>query len=365
MVKRCTKCILPETIPHITFDENGACRHCTEYIPKHDALAQNKAERARILDESIDEARRRRIQNSSQYDVLVPLSGGRDSSYTAWALSVKKGLKVLCVNYDNPFSSIQARRNVDLLVKKLDLDLVTFKWPNNRHEKSFGNNLRAWLKVPDLGSMGLFCLACKPMYLQFYRIARMNRIGLIIDGSNPNEVTEFKLEAREGVGSKSSSLAKSALKMGRRVMGNYRYWHPCNLVPGIHTLMSLDGDTPYLRWKYPDVAKNGYFWCYPYNESEINRTLEDLRWEKAKDNKSPWRFDCEIDSLKNYIYQRLVGATEKEDMFSKSIRAGLMTREEAVGRLEEANVNIDIVERVLERVGMRLSDLDRIKRTVA
>ena len=362
MVRRCTKCVLPETIPGITFDETGTCRHCIEYDAEHDALAQNKTRRATALEELINQARRRRGQSGSKYDVLVPLSGGRDSSYTAWALAVKKNLRVLCVNYDNPFASTQARENVRRLVTELDLDLATFEWPNKRHERSFANNLKAWLKVPDLGAMGLLCLACKPMYLQFYKIARMNNIGLIVDGSNPNEVADFKVEAREGVGSRGTSLQGSAVKMSKRILRNYRYLHPCNIVPAVQTLMSLDGDTPYLRRNFPDVTKTGYFWCYPYDEREINATLEKLGWEKAKDNKSPWRFDCEIDSLKNYLFQRLVGATEKEDMFSKSIRAGLMTRDEALGRLEEADINVAIVERVLRKVGMELSDLDVVER---
>ena len=79
--------------------------------------------------------------------------------------------------------------------------------------------------------------------------------------------------------------------------------------------------------------------------------------EKAKDNKSPWRFDCEVDSLKNYLFQKVIGANEKDDLFSKNIRWGLMTREEAMNRIEECEVNIDIVERVLSKVNMKLPDL--------
>ena len=143
MVKRCSKCILPETGPNITFDENGVCYYYNEYIRKKNSMAINKAENARILERLISEARKRRLQKGAKYDVLVPLSGGRDSSYVAYALTVKKDLRVLCANYDNPFSSKQATVNIDQIVNKLNVDLVTFKWPKNRHEKSFRNNLKA------------------------------------------------------------------------------------------------------------------------------------------------------------------------------------------------------------------------------
>ena len=196
MIKRCTKCILPETVPNITFDDAGVCNYCNKYIQEQDTIACNKTERGRILANLIEEARKRRTQGESKYDVLVPISGGRDSSYVAWALTVDKKLKVLGIHYDNPFSSRQARRNVDRLANELDLNIITYRWPGKRHERSFENNLKAWLKKPDLGSMGLLCLACKPMYLKFFQIAKKDNIHLIIDGSNPNEATQFKLEAK-------------------------------------------------------------------------------------------------------------------------------------------------------------------------
>jgi hypothetical protein len=306
----------------------------------------------------VDEAVRQRIQNGSKYDALVPVSGGRDSSYVAWELSKK--LKILCVHYDNPFSSSQTRVNVDHLMKTIEADLVTFRHPRERHARSFKANLKAWLKKPDLATMGLMCLACKPMYLEFFRIARRNRIKFIIDGSNPNEATTFKIEAQGGRGATHLFSWKSITNVGRKATSNLRYFRSCNLIPAIHTFLSINGDTPYLEWKYPDITKLGYFYFYPYREKEINDCLRKVGWEKAKDNKSPWRFDCEIDSLKNHLFQKVIGANEKDDLFSKNIRWGLMTREEAMSRLEECEVNIEIVERVLNKVNMKLSDLQVI-----
>ena len=100
------------------------------------------------------------------------------------ALELSKNLKILCVHYDNPFSSSQTKVNVNHLIETIKTDLITFGHPNDRHVRSFEANLKAWLKRPELATIGLMCLACKPMYLEFFKIARRNRIGLIIDGSN-------------------------------------------------------------------------------------------------------------------------------------------------------------------------------------
>jgi hypothetical protein len=358
MVIRCSRCVLPETIPHINFDENGICNYCREYDENRNKISIDygvKGEKFRWI---LDKAVHKRIQNGSKYDVIVPVSGGRDSSYVAWELS--KHLKILCVHYNNPFSSSQTKVNVDRLTKTIKSDIVSFSHPNDRHVRSFRANLKAWLKRPELATMGLMCLACKPMYLEFFKIARRNRTGYIIDGSNPNEATTFKIESQGGYGTKSLFSWKAMTHVGGKAIRNWRYFKMCNVIPQIQTLLSLNGNTPYLRWKYPDIHKIGYFYFYPYHEREINDCLRDIGWEKARDNKSPWRFDCEIDSLKNYLFQKVIGATEKDDLFSKNIRWGLMTREEAMKRLEEGEVNVDIVERVLHKVQMKLSDLKGI-----
>jgi tRNA(Ile)-lysidine synthase TilS/MesJ len=355
MAIRCSRCVLPETIPHINFDENGVCNYCREYDDNKNYIDIDyglKGEKFRRL---VDEAIRKRLQYGSKYDALVPVSGGRDSSYVAWELS--KTLKILCVHYDNPFSSAQTKVNVDRLVKTIKADLITFNHPNDRHVRSFRSNLKAWLKRPELATMGLMCLACKPMYLEFFRIARRNKIRFIIDGSNPNEATTFKIEAQGGRGTKSPFSWKAMTNVGGKAARNWRYLRTCNAMPAIHTLLSLNGNTPYLKWKYPEIRKIGYFYFFPYHEKEINDRLRNIGWEKARDNKSPWRFDCEIDSLKNYLFQKVIGATEKDDLFSKNIRWGLMTRQEAMDRLGEGDVNIEIVERVLAKIQMKLSDL--------
>lgn len=358
MAMRCLRCILPETIPHISFDENGVCNYCREYDENKNKIDIDYSLKGEKFLGFVNQAVRKRVQNGSKYDILVPVSGGRDSSYVAWELSKK--LKILCVHYDNPFSSSQTKVNVENLVKKIRTDIIFFDYPNDRHLRSFKANLKAWLKKPELATMGLMCLACKPMYLEFFKIARRNNIGFIVDGSNPNEATVFKIEAQGGRGAKSLFSLRAINNVGRKALGNWQYLKRCNFMPALNTFLSLNGNTPYLRWKYPDIIKLGYFYFYPYREKEINDCLREIGWEKAKDNKSPWRFDCEIDSLKNYLFQKVIGATEKDDLFSKNIRWGLMTREEAMKRLEEGEVNIEIVERVLNKVRMNLSDLKNI-----
>lgn len=357
-MKRCTRCILPDTIPNITFDAKGVCDNCNSFDKKQ--FEEGFEKRRKILVDLIEKQRHFRSTKGWKYDVLVPLSGGRDSSYVAYKLATELKLNILCVNYANPFSSKQAVENVNNIVKTIGADLVTFKYPNNIHEKSFKTNLKAWLRKPDIGTLGLICLACKPMYLKFYEIARKHNIGLIIDGSNIFEVTTFKMEAQGGKGTTKLLSLRTVKNLVKKIFKNIGYLRICNIKPALWTFLSLNGSTPYLRKRYPEITKMGYFYSFPYNEKEINEILKSIGWKKAEDNESSWRFDCEVDSLKNYIYRTYVGATEKDDLFSKYVRAGLITREEALARLHEGEINPQIVERVLARVEWKKQDFDRV-----
>lgn len=64
----------------------------------------------------------------------------------------------------------------------------------------------------------------------------------------------------------------------------------------------------------------------------------ELNWKKSYDDASSWRFDCLISNLKNYILKKSVGFTEKDEMYSKMIRLGWITRDEALNRISCENV---------------------------
>jgi len=358
MVRRCSTCVLPETVPGIRFDDDGICSYCRN---EDDSITNYDFEgKSREFEELLEEQRRRRIEHNFEYDVLVAVSGGRDSSYVVLKLVRDYGLKVLCANYENPFTSAQARENVRNLVERFGLGLVTIPDRFNVHFKTFRTNLKAWMKKPDLASANLLCIACQSIYLGIFDVAHRNRIRLIIAGANPYEITGFKTESQGVEDLDRSRIRKLIVNYSRKLMNNVGYIRPVNVIPAVKAMLSLYGQTKFLSWRYPNVEKTALFYYFPYDEDMVMRELNEIGWKTSPDNPSPWRFDCEVDSVKNYIYSKMIGATEKDDMFSRYIRAGLMTRDEALERLEkEGAVNIEIVERVLRAAGTTLSELDR------
>lgn len=118
----CTRCIMDTTDPDIEFDEQGMCNHCKSYDNAVKRLPQTEEEKKKVLDKIINEIKEK--GKGKEYDCIVGLSGGVDSSHVA--LKVKEfGLRPLAVHFDSGWNSELAVNNIENIVKKLGFDLYT------------------------------------------------------------------------------------------------------------------------------------------------------------------------------------------------------------------------------------------------
>ncbi len=120
----CSQCVMDETSRVITFDSQGRCNYCSEFVDRAgQALALASADRARQLTALVEAIRAQ--GRGKRYDCIMGLSGGVDSSY-AIVQAVNLGLRPLAVHMDNGWNSELAQNNIENLVRGLDLDLVTY-----------------------------------------------------------------------------------------------------------------------------------------------------------------------------------------------------------------------------------------------
>lgn len=118
--KICTRCIMDTTASDIMFDEKGVCNYCTEFISN---MHSNELNKKKNITKIID-----RIKNqgkNKEYDCILGLSGGFDSSYALYRVK-KLGLKALAVHVDNAWNSELSVSNIEKLVKNLEVDLLTY-----------------------------------------------------------------------------------------------------------------------------------------------------------------------------------------------------------------------------------------------
>ena len=136
-LKVCTRCVMDDSAQNIVFDSSGFCNFCTEYLESQKHL--NKSVSARISQKDGFIARVKANGKGKEYDCIVGVSGGVDSSYALY-LAVKSGLRPLAVHLDNGWNSELAVHNISNLVNQLKVDLFThvIDWEENKDlQRSF------------------------------------------------------------------------------------------------------------------------------------------------------------------------------------------------------------------------------------
>lgn len=125
--QQCTLCVMDTSDPEIIFDSEGVCNHCKSAKIQLSALGDTSEKQAR-LDKTISDIKARNA--NKQYDVIMGVSGGVDSSY-AIVKAKEMGLRILAVHCDTGWNSSIAVNNINILIEKLDIDLETIvvDWP--------------------------------------------------------------------------------------------------------------------------------------------------------------------------------------------------------------------------------------------
>jgi len=121
MIRYCTRCVLPDTKPDLVLDGEGVCNACRSYERRVEIDWNARAmELAQILD-------RYRSKNGAYWDCIVPVSGGKDSTYQVLRM-LQLGLNPLCVTATTCDLSEVGRHNIEN-IKRLGVDYVEFS-PN-------------------------------------------------------------------------------------------------------------------------------------------------------------------------------------------------------------------------------------------
>jgi hypothetical protein len=338
-MRRCTDCILPENYPKIEFNENGVCSFCLTY---QKATYKGEEQLKRLLGSH--------RSSHPKYDCVVGISGGRDSAYTLYYLTKKHNLRPLAYTADNGFIPIDTKRNIEKITNTLGVDLITER--HNLLEKCIRHNLVSWSHKPSPTMVPMMCCGCRlAVFRGLLKCAREHEIPIVVLGSGTVrsravERSLFKdlLPATNAFGKMASITGSTQLSTLCGVMfelvKNPRYLLDRKTAPVCvqEYFYFLQLDT-IARFFYP---KQKLLYLYEYvtwDESIILSTIrKELGWIAPASSTSSWRSDCEVSLLKNHLLKKTIGFTEKDEILSNMIREGMITREEALRRLERENI---------------------------
>ena len=298
----CSKTIMDTSDINISFDENGVSNHF--YIYDNFKKTTYEKDPYEMMMENVTKIKSERKNN--EYDCILGISGGVDSSYLAHYATKILGFKVLLLHIDTGWNSDIAVQNIKNLAKKLDLELHTYvlEWEVIKDlQRSFFLSGVANLDIPQDHAFS----AC------MYNEAKKNKINYILSGGNMT--TESILPKSYGYDSSDSRhLLDIHKKFGRKKLKNY-------------PIFSL-----YKRMFYYPIAKSIKTFR-PLDYLDFNKDEARALLQKEYGWKDYGGKHCESKFTKffqNYYLPTKFGFDKRKAHLSSLISCGQLTRDEAI-----------------------------------
>lgn len=326
----CCNCIMDTFDPNIVFDARGWCDYCNNFHsqirPSWDTGKKGELALMSIADEIKKEGK------GKDFDCIIGLSGGLDSSYVAYIAKEKMGLRPLLLHVDAGWNTDQAVGNIEKLVDGLGLDLYTevVNWEEMKDlQLAF---LKSQIADQDLPQDCAFFSA-------LYKFAHKHKIKHVITGANFS--TEWCREPEEWGG--YPGIDKTLFldihkKFGTRALKSFPlidifvykvlYQH----ILGMKVVKPLN--------------------LVPYIKSEAEETLERLfGWKKFQHKHHESRFTR---FYEDYWMPRKFGYHKRRAHFSSLIITGQMTRDAALDRISKPEMDEHFLKQEFEYVANKL-----------
>jgi N-acetyl sugar amidotransferase len=313
-LERCAKCTLPITWETIYYDKNGVCNICKNWEEKQHKI--DWKDRESQLLKIFKEAK----SHNRPYDCIVPFSGGKDSTFTLWAIVKKYGLKPLVVSFDHGFYRPRTLENRTRTFRKLGVDVITFT-PNWQIVRK--------LMLEALIRKGDFCWHCHAgVFVYPMQMALKLKIPLLIWGegggeyeayfkfADLEETDEWKFNRRIILGMRAEDMAQF-IGVPLRDLEPYIYPSKSELDRAKVRSIPLG---KYVQWNVKDhvkIIKKELGW----KEDEIESGFPGPTYEKI---------ECMFTGIRDYVKYLKRGFSRITHLTTLDIRHGRIKREEAM-----------------------------------
>ena len=305
-INYCSRCCLPETWEGISFDNEGICTICKSAEDKMIIEWKNKE---RELNKIFN-----KHKNNNYYDCLLPISGGKDSTFQSYVLTKKYNLNPLAITHGQNWFSITGRENLENCLNKFDLDHIFFC----ASRKKINNVAKSSLKM-----IGDACWHCHIGAGTFAIQSAFDwKIRLIVYGEGPADTDargSFKKKAKI---SPYRFLKISAVKKNKEFVNkNYSLKKLSNWsYPDDNELKKFNPEIIHLgQYMFWDEQKNIDFVSkyYGWKNTQVENT-----YKGYKSN------ECVMAGVHDYLNFLKRGIGRATVHASDDVRRGLITREQ-------------------------------------
>jgi glucosamine--fructose-6-phosphate aminotransferase (isomerizing) len=325
-LRRCVKCILPETMPFIQFDKNGICNYCKRYT-KMELLGET------ALMKTVKKFRRK----DGKPDCIVTFSGGRDSSYGLHYIKEVLQMNPVAYSYDWGMITDLGRRNQSLMTAKLGIEHILISANIQKKRENIRKNVEAWLKDPDLGTIPLFMAGDKQYFYYANVLKKQMGIDLVFLCENPLEKTDFK-SGFCGISPAPSQNEKYyTLSMQSKLRMVFYYASRYIKNPAYINSSLLDTMQAFMSYYFIPHEYVSLYKYIEWEEKSVDRVLKNYNWEIADDTPTTWRIGDGTAAFYNYIYFMMAGFSENDTFRSNQIREGHLSRKQGLQIASEEN----------------------------
>lgn len=328
-MRQCSRCVMDTTDSKISFDSNGVCDHCTTYDTKIKPFWKPKQSNSPEMKKLISDIKK--SGKGKEFDCLMGMSGGIDSSFLLHKMVTEYGLKPLVFHVDAGWNSQLAVNNIQRVVEKLNLDLFTevINWREMRDLQL--TYLKSGMSNVDTPQDHAF-------FATMYKFAAKHNIKYILTGGN--YATECIRNPLEWMWYQSDSILLKDLhkKFGTVPLKTFPItnilWHKVYL--------------PYIR----RIKLKRPLDYITYDKEAATKELEDIYgYQRYPQKHFESRFTRFYES---YWLPTRFGYDTRKVQFSSLILTGQMTRDEAIAELKKSPYDEQTIQQDFEYVATKL-----------
>lgn len=330
--KVCSRCIYDETVPAITFDNNGICNYChmvDDLIEEYGTGKDAGKKKFEDIIEQIKKAGKRK-----KYDCVIGVSGGTDSSYMVY-MALQKGLRPLAVHYDNTWNTAIATENIRKVLTKLNVDLYTHVVDNKEMDDIYRSFFLAG--VPEIDAATDLALT-----ESLYRAASKYGVKYILEGHSFMAEGITPLGKNYFDGKYISSIHKKFGKVKMRTFPNMPFW-------------------TFIKWiAVKRIKKIRPFWYIQYAKEDAKIFLEkEYGWQYYGGHHLENRMTAFNHS---YYFPKKFNIDYRNNTLSAAVRSGIIRREDALKEYFEhpPYMEPELLEYFKKRMGLSNDEFERI-----
>ena len=312
-LKRCTRCVLPDSFPGIRFNDEGVCNFCQEF-KGIEQLDNKKTEYKQKFEKLLKD-----MKGKNEFDVLMCYSGGKDSTYTLIELMEKYNLKIIAFTMDNGFLSKQASINIQTVVKNLDVENIIIKPPFDVLKKIFTTcskeNIFSQKSIERASSICTSCMSI--VKFSALRKALEMNIPFIGFGWSPGQAPI------------TSSIMKNNPQMIK--MMQKAVFSPLYNIAG-EKIKRFFLEEKHFNGSYNFPYNISPLAFLEYNEEELFKKIQKFGWKAPQDTDAN-STNCLLNSYANTVHKKQFNFHPYAFEQAKLVREGYLDRETALEKI--------------------------------